>query len=138
MDAIICGFAGIGKSYLALNQAGFVDLESTPFEKDWALYVQVALHMQKNGYKVMLSCHKDLRKELKKRNAEYIVVIPKKEHKQAYIQRYKNRGNTQEFVELFEKNFEIFINEIKRDEANILEIEQKQHYLWDSLVTRRW
>jgi len=32
---IICGFAGIGKSTLAKNKAGFVDLESTPFEKDW-------------------------------------------------------------------------------------------------------
>lgn len=37
MKKIICGFAGIGKSYLAKNKEGYVDLESTPFEGGWRL-----------------------------------------------------------------------------------------------------
>ena len=35
---IICGYAGIGKSYLAHNYPNIIDLESTPFEKDWDRY----------------------------------------------------------------------------------------------------
>lgn len=32
---IICGYAGVGKSTLAKEVDGIMDLESTPFEKDW-------------------------------------------------------------------------------------------------------
>ena len=35
---IICGYAGIRKSYLAHNYPNIIDLESTPFEKDWDRY----------------------------------------------------------------------------------------------------
>lgn len=41
---IISGFAGIGKSHLARN-GKIVDLESTPFNKQWELYANVAIHM---------------------------------------------------------------------------------------------
>lgn len=73
---IICGFAGIGKSTLARNRAGVVDLESTPFEKDWKRYVKVASHMAKNGYTVLLSCHKELREELHAQGIEYTLALP--------------------------------------------------------------
>ena len=42
---ILCGFPGIGKSFVAKNYKGFVDLESTPFNKNWDLYTNVAKHM---------------------------------------------------------------------------------------------
>ena len=41
---IICGYAGIGKSHLAKNFPGVIDLESTPFEKDWDRYLKCAMH----------------------------------------------------------------------------------------------
>ena len=91
-NKIICGFAGIGKSYLAKELAGWIDLESTPFNKNWDLYTDVAIYMQKNGYTPMLSCHKELREKLKEKGADYVVVIPKLEHKQNYIKRYKERS----------------------------------------------
>ena len=43
---IICGFAGIGKSTMAKNNRGVVDLESTPFEKDFDRYLMVAKQMR--------------------------------------------------------------------------------------------
>ena len=48
--------------------------------------------MNKN-YIVLCSSHMDLRKELNKRNINYIYVKPKKELKEEYIERYKKRGN---------------------------------------------
>ena len=68
MAKIICGFAGTGKSNIARNNVGFVDLESTPFEKDWNRYVKVAEYLSNNGYTVLLSCHKELREELRSKS----------------------------------------------------------------------
>ena len=56
LKMIICGFPGVGKSTLA-RFSNWVDLESTPFEKDWVRYAKVAKHMNDNGYNVMVSTH---------------------------------------------------------------------------------
>jgi len=117
---IICGFAGVGKSYLAKNVAGVVDLESTPFKKNWTTYVDVATHMQDNGYTVLLSCHKELRQELKRRNRDYVVVIPAKKDKQNYLHRYECRGNNQAFIDLFTEKWDDFLDEILKEEKNVI------------------
>ena len=81
---IICGFAGTGKSTAAKKIPGVVDLESTPFQKDWETYVRVAKHMSDNGYIVLLSCHQELRNELQNQGIDYVVVVPDKSHKDLY------------------------------------------------------
>lgn len=118
MHKIISGFAGVGKSYVAKNKTNYVDLESTPFNKNWDLYADVAIHMAKNGYNVMISCHKEIRGKLKERGVEYIVYLPTKEEKYDYLKRYKNRGNNEAFLKLFEDNFDKFIDEIDITEKN--------------------
>lgn len=105
---IICGFAGIGKSYMCKHYANWIDLESTPFEKDFERYVKVAQHMDKQGYNVMLSCHGDLRKLLHEKGIEYTLVVPKRELKEEYINRYKNRGNTESFIKNLNSNWDKF------------------------------
>ena len=106
---IICGFAGIGKSYIAKRQCKWIDLESTPFEKDWDRYVKVAKHMSDNGYIVMLSCHKELRELLHKKGINYNVVMPNKNLKLVYLTRYKMRGNTEEFIDNMDSNWNDYI-----------------------------
>ena len=81
---IISGFAGIGKSHLARN-GKIVDLESTPFNKQWELYANVAIHMSNNGYDVAISSHKELREELLKREVNYLFVKPHVELKEEYL-----------------------------------------------------
>lgn len=105
---IICGFAGIGKSTLCKNKAMWIDLESTPFEKDWDRYATVAMHMDKQGYNVMLSCHADLRKKLHEKGARYFVVLPFPSLKDEYLNRYKKRGNDSSFIESIEKNWNAY------------------------------
>ena len=56
---IICGFPGTGKSMMA-KFSQWIDLESTPFERDWERYAKVAKHMSDNGYTVMVSTHEEL------------------------------------------------------------------------------
>lgn len=117
---IICGFAGIGKSYIAKSTAGVVDLESTPFNKDWETYSRVAQHMSKNGYVVLVSCHKELRQLLKKKKIKYTVAIPPKTARLEYLARYKKRGDSKAFIDMFETNFSKFIEEIEAEEPQLL------------------
>ena len=126
-NSIICGFAGIGKSHTAKEVAGVVDLESTPFKKNWELYVDVAMHMQKNGYKVLMSCHKELREELKKRGADYFVVLPSILDKENYLKRYRDRVDTEQFIKLFEENWEKFIEELEKEEPRRVTLKIKSH-----------
>jgi hypothetical protein len=126
---IICGFAGIGKSTLADEYLGFVDLESTPFEKDWYRYVKVATHMANNGYIVLLSCHKELRKELRSQNIDYLLALPPEDKKEEYIQRYKNRKNTDDFIELLSDNWYSFLSVMPNEKVIIVE-----NYLQNSLL----
>ena len=95
---IICGFAGTGKSTAAKNITGVIDLESTPFQKDWDTYARVAMHMDKQGYIVLLSCHRELREKLHELGTKYYVVYPEKNQQDIYRKRYEERGNTPEFI----------------------------------------
>lgn len=112
MNKIICGFAGIGKSQCAKQIAGVVDLESTPFNKEWSTYVRVAQHMQKNGYTVLMSCHKELRDYMLRNEVKFLTIIPEPvikgtavDSKAVYLKRYEERGNTPEFVKLMSNNW---------------------------------
>lgn len=114
---IICGYAGIGKSYLAKNFPGVIDLESTPFEKDWNRYAKCAVHYHKQGYLVLVSCHKEIREKFYNRDSEFclpygdvITVTPDKDDKEIYRKRYIERGNTPEFVEIQMNNWEKWLN----------------------------
>ena len=110
---IICGYAGIGKSYLAKNFPNVIDLESTPFEKDWDRYLKCAMYYSNQGYLVLLSCHKEIR-ELVCKNVLYnqrFTIVPSIESKEEYKIRYINRGNTQEFIDLQMSNWEKRLDE---------------------------
>jgi DNA-binding LacI/PurR family transcriptional regulator len=131
MAKIICGFAGIGKSNIARNNVGFVDLESTPFEKDWNRYVKVAEYLSNNGYTVLLSCHKELREELRSKSIDYLLAIPKKDKKAEYLQRYKKRGDTANFINLLDSNWESFLSVLPNENVLIVDdyLELKTHKL---------
>ena len=97
---IVCGFAGIGKSTLAKKYKDIVDLESTPFNKNWKIYASVAEHMHDQGYMVLLSCHQGIRRALYDDGYPYKIVMPfcTDDLKEEYIKRYCNRNNSDEFI----------------------------------------
>ena len=64
---IVIGYIGIGKSTLAMNQTGYIDLDSSTFMfnnkrcDNWVTYYcQVAESLSKQGYVVFVSCHFDV------------------------------------------------------------------------------
>ena len=108
---IICGFPGIGKTIMA-KHSRWIDLESTPFQKNWLTYAKVAKHMSDNGYTVMVSTHSELLDELERIEAFYTVVIPDLTDIQIYSYRYESRGNTPEFCKMVHENWNDWISEI--------------------------
>ena len=112
---IICGFPGVGKSTVARDMGGVVDLESTPFKKDFDMYLNVAIHMHNNGYTPLVSSHEEMREKLINSGVKFKVVIPKLTDKDIYMRNYKYRGSTEEFIKLLDENFDKWILDIMSD-----------------------
>lgn len=108
---IVCGFPGTGKTTMA-KFSRWVDLESTPFRKNWRLYAEVAKHMSDQGYTVMISTHADLLDELEQIEVPYTVVIPDITDIQTYMKRYEQRGNSTEFCKKVYDNWNAWIENI--------------------------
>lgn len=108
---IICGFPGVGKTTMA-KFSNWVDLESTPFEKNWLLYANVAKHMSNNGYTVMVSTHKEMLSALEQLEANYTVVIPPLVDKEIYRQRYIQRRSSQDFIDNVMNNWDAWLRRI--------------------------
>ena len=108
---IICGFPGTGKSTMA-KFSRWVDLESTPFEKDWERYAKVAKHMSDNGYTVMVSTHRELLAMFEQMEVSYMVIIPPITDKETYLHRYDMRGNSYDFIRQLDTNWQRWISDI--------------------------
>ena len=114
---IICGYAGVGKSYLSEHFPNVMDLESTPFEKDWERYAKCAIHYSKQGRLVLVSCHNELRKILVYEKVfsglEVMTIVPDVNDKEWYKEKFTQRGNTQEFIDVQMDNWEKWLDESK-------------------------
>ena len=108
---IVCGFPGTGKSMMA-KFSRWVDLESTPFEKDWERYAKVAKHMSDNGYTVMVSTHRELLAMFEQMEVSYTVITPPITDKEIYLNRYDMRGNSYDFIRQLDTNWQQWISEI--------------------------
>ena len=126
---IICGFAGIGKTTVAHNVVNVVDLESTPFEKDWQRYVKVARHMADNGYIVLVSCHKELREEFYRQGIAYTLALPSKDKKECHIKRYEDRGNTDGFIQLLSNNWDSFLSVLPHEKDILIVYDYLANYI---------
>lgn len=132
---IICGYAGIGKSYLAHNYPNIIDLESTPFEKDWNRYFKCAKHYSDQGFLVLVSCHKEIRERvLSLPFEERLTIFPYAEDKELFRKRYKERGNTEEFIDVQMKNWYHWISEENRLLGEHLEYMESGETLYDTII----
>jgi hypothetical protein len=113
MATILCGFPGIGKSYLA-KQSKALDTDSSTFAKgsDWPQnYVETLLERaQANEYDLVLaSTHKEVREGLVRAGSRFILVYPDVSLKEEYLQRFLKRGSPKPFIQLMEARWEEFL-----------------------------
>ena len=95
---IVIGYQGIGKSTLARESKGFVDLESSCFyvngkrSTDWHYYYcRIAENLSEQGYVVFVSSHMPVRDWFKRSDERAVIICPDIALKDAWIQRLYNR-----------------------------------------------
>jgi hypothetical protein len=76
---------------------------------------------------ILVSTHKIVREELKRRGIKYIIVAPKAHLKSEYLARYLKRGSTMEFVERMYAEWDDFIGSIIADDAPTIWLESGQY-----------
>jgi hypothetical protein len=67
--------------------------------------------------KILVSSHKDVRDALVKKGIPYVLVYPNRDIKDEYIKRYKDRGNNDAFVDLLDKNWDNWMDEMDNQEG---------------------
>lgn len=156
---IISAFAGSGKSYATKQLENAIDLESSDYQwiyeddvtddvearkgienrkknpnfiKD---YVDAIEKVRDEYHQVFIAAQPAVLEELVNRNIPFAVAYPTKDSKDTYIQRYINRGNNEQFVNLMDTNFYNFVDDMMNNEmaSKHIVIEQNKHLL-DYLV----
>lgn len=150
--AIVSAFPGCGKSYIYnkynntpyygqdYNNKTWKMLDSDSSEYSWIKdengnntkeknpnfpqnYID---HIKANIGKVdviFVSSHKEVRQALKENNIKFFLIFPLKEMKKDFIERYKNRGNTEDFINFISKNWDGFIDEMENEHDDLCLIE---------------
>lgn len=128
---VIAGFPGTGKSYFFRN-TDFNVLDSDSSEFSWVKdengnntkernplfpsnYME---HIKENIGKadiIFISTHDVVRGALKEAEIKYILVYPESGLKEEYLDRYRNRGSVEGFVNLMDKQWDTFLDEIHKE-----------------------
>lgn len=135
---VISAFPGCGKSYCFNNhQNVFSMLDSDSSNFSWVKDEQgnntkernpnfpqnYINHIKENIGKVdviFVSSHDVVRKALKDSNINVILVYPTKEMKDVFIERYRERGNDDGFINFISANWDKFIDNIENEDYGFL------------------
>ena len=130
---VISGFPGIGKSYaqqnFTKNKSGiFLDSDSSNFS--WVIntdgtkvrnsdfpknYIE---HIQENMNTadiICVSAHKPVLDALNEYKIPHVLVYPAYELKDEYLERYKKRGSSAEFIKSMSENWQLYIRRMVND-----------------------
>lgn len=152
---IISSFPGTGKSTAAKLLPGVViDLESSDFHwmdpkaetkienPEWpknyintirALAFESESHPDyKDLLYVLISGHREVLEQLDLLGINYAVSFPSLDSKEEYLQRYIDRGNTEDFIKKLGANYENFIRDLRSHGKPEIELGAGE-YLFDKL-----
>jgi hypothetical protein len=118
---VYSAFPGCGKTtYFNTTYKKVLDSDSSKFDKsnfpeNYIEHIWMNVH-DPSVDKILVSSHKDVREALVNKGIPFVLVYPDKSLKDEYIQRYKERGNNEAFVELLDKNWDLWIDEMDQME----------------------
>jgi len=143
-NVILACFAGSGKSYAAKiwKDSGQInDLESSQYQwiypegtdlsdvealkgisdkirnPMWPLnYIYAIKESWQNNRVTLISMQKEIRDILDYEAVDYILIYPSYDQKEIYIERYRERGNQENFIKLLETNWENWLDDLMDDE----------------------
>lgn len=127
MTKIISGFPGVGKSHLGKrsdNEVKVLDLESSNFkgENRWEDYKKEIKNQVGKVDVLFVSSHKETRKILSELGLNFYLVYPDRSLKDEYMRRYRERGSSESFIDMMDKNFDLFIDSIENEEVRCAKI----------------
>lgn len=138
---IIAGFLGVGKTSLAERYPeAFMDIDSSvhAYLKDGSKnpsfitdYYEDIIKNHEHKH-ITSSTHLQLIELFKKNNIEHVIVLPDIELKDVYISRYKNRENTDDFIQKIYNNWEKWITRLSQ-EPNVIFLKEGEN-LVDKIV----
>lgn len=111
---IVSGFPGIGKSWLKSNtDLAVSDSDSSKWSKsnfpdNYLKYIS-DLYLSKNFDVILVSTHSDVRAGMARLNMPFFLIYPSLECKAEYMERYKQRGSPEGFLQLMDKQWENFV-----------------------------
>ena len=131
---VICGFPGIGKTYLFGKQdelgIKISDSDSSKFSKlkdsegqliqnpdfpnNYIKHIIDLIHGMDIHY-ILVSSHHDVREALANAHIPYTVIYPTKDMKDVYIQRYQDRGSPEKFITFLTDKFDEFVEDCEND-----------------------
>lgn len=138
---VISGFPGIGKTHavkeLTVKGQPIFDSDSSTFDKAYFpdnyldhVEATIAKHVP-----MLVSSHEEVRQGLEARGIQYILVYPEDDLKEEYLQRYRDRGSPDAFVEMMESRWEDFIASCDSSQPNHRVRLSQGQYLSDILNT---
>lgn len=120
---LVSAFPGTGKTYYAQHRRGWkqkvLDSDSSKFPKDRFPENYIISIKEYMGYGsiVFISSHKEVREALYENGMWFTLVYPDVSLKQEYLGRYKERGSSEEFINLVDKNWDNWIQELKEQKG---------------------
>jgi len=123
---IISAFPGTGKTSYCNLYSDYIpdifasDSDSSKFDKANfpQNYIEHIKEKISEGYaRIFISSHKEVRDALVENGLEFILVYPKKELKEEYLKRYKERGSTDNFINLISNNWDLWLDELKNQKG---------------------
>ena len=149
---IVSGFPAIGKSFIAKKLPTIVrDLESSDFH--WTLdgkgnklpnpkwpenYIESIKALDKSGMyrSVCVAAHQDIREKMAAAGIKYTNVFPENtpEMKKLILDRCRTRGNSQEFINNLDKNWDSYIESMENDPgaAAIVKLTPETIEIWST------
>jgi len=115
---VVAGFPGVGKTYLTKQydekEEIVLDSDSSLFDKkDFPNnYIEHIKSVIGKADVVFVSTHADVLAKLKEENVDFKIICPKKELKEEYLSKYKERGNDDAFIKLLSENWDMWISDI--------------------------
>lgn len=114
-NTLVCSaFCGTGKTYICNNINNVIEFECWKYDNDNfpSNYINdIKLQIGKVDI-IFISTNPVVLKQLNRSGIDITLVYPRNELKQEYLERYKQRGSSKDFIEMIDKNWYNWLDEI--------------------------
>lgn len=141
---VVSAFPSCRKTFMTNELNGHIkvkDSDSSTYDKtDFPKNYVNDIEKNRENYDILcVSSHLSVREELKSRNIPFVVFYPSIERKEECMEIYRKRGNDDKFIELLDKNFEIWINEIENDDSLIkIRLSKPNEFILDNNMIKKY